>query len=88
MQNELLSKIVDLIHAVRPNECVVVPPSTQQPELVIYGHEMQATISDTQPASYLVLNRTTGEPVIWGEADCTNDALAVVLELLSVSVGD
>lgn len=85
MRNEeMLSEVIDLIQEAYPDQCVIVPPSARDTQLVMYTKQMQAIINVMSPVTFVVLNRTTGEPVTWGDADSASDAVAIVVEWLAI----
>jgi hypothetical protein len=82
---DVVSEVVDLIQTAYPQKWVIVPPERGDAHLVIYTKEMEAIIDMTAPATFVILSRTTGQPVTWGEADCASDALVIVVEWLTFS---
>ena len=83
MSNDVLSEVMTLIHAVFPDKWVVVPGLDGATPFAVYTKDLLAVVNAPNPrVSFVVINRSTGVPVTWGEADCSADALAIIEEWL------
>ena len=83
MSSDALSEVLTLIHAVFPDRWVVVPRVGSASHFTVYAKDLMAVINAPDPSvSFVVISRTTGVAVTWGEADSTADALAIVEEWL------
>jgi hypothetical protein len=82
--DQMLADVVALIHKAYPDRWIIIPSSLNDPQVVIHTLHTRTIINSSAPITFLVTDRSTGEPLMWGEADSVNDAMWRVHEWLTI----
>lgn len=82
--DQMLAEVVALIHQAYPDRWLVIPSSHNHPQVVIHTLHTRTIINIATPVTFLVTDSSTGEALMWGEADGVNDAIWRVHEWLAI----
>ena len=81
---DTVTDVLSVIHAAYPDSWLMVAPSAEDDEFNVYSSDRKAIITTRNTVKFVIINRTTGEPLTSGEAATAMDAFAIIAEWLTL----
>ncbi len=82
----MINEVLAAIHPLLPERVFILLPNNTEPDLVVFTDKYKATIHyDNNLPVFVIVNRSDGRLVTWGEGVTIADAAQQAMNMLSQS---